>query len=87
MQAERSEIPHAPAPLARRMAALGLDLATVARSEPDAFRDLRNLCAKCRSLDRCERDLRSDPASPMRYCLNSGLLNFLSDMWWLKTLL
>jgi hypothetical protein len=87
MQARRSEIQNAPDPLARRMAALGLDLAMVARGEPDAFRDLRNLCAKCRSVDRCERDLLSDPAGPMRYCPNSGLLNFLTDMWWLKTLL
>jgi hypothetical protein len=29
----------------------------------------------------------SDPAGSMRYCPNNGLLNFLTDMWWLKTLL
>jgi hypothetical protein len=87
MQAQHSKIPDTPVLLARRMAALDLDLAAVARSEPAVFRDLRDLCAKCRSLDRCERDMLSDPAGSMRYCPNNGLLNFLTDMWWLKTLL
>lgn len=80
-------VPHAPGPLTRRMAALGLDLVAVARSEPSAFGDLRHRCATCRSLERCLRDLKTDPAGPMRYCPNHGLLNFLTDMWWLRTLL
>lgn len=79
--------PQAPRPLAQRMAALGFDLMAVARSDPGLFGDLKNGCAQCRCLDRCARDLQRDPAGPMRYCPNHGLLNFLTDMWWLRTLL
>jgi hypothetical protein len=87
MRAEPRGIPQAPRRLRRRMAALDLDLAAVARSEPGAFADLRDRCAKCRSLDRCAGDLVSDPAGPRRYCPNDELLNFLTEMWWLRTLL
>jgi len=80
-------LPQTPRPLARRIAALGLDLRAVARSDPGLLGDLRSRCAECRCLDRCVRDLQLDPAGPMRYCPNHGLLNFLTDMWWLKTLL
>jgi hypothetical protein len=80
-------VPHAPRPLARRMVARGLDLAAVARSEPGAFRDLRDRCAKCRSLERCVRDLQSDPTGPLPYCPNGGLIDFLTELWWLRILL
>lgn len=80
-------LPHVPASLARRMAALDLDLVRIARSEPDALRRLRMACAKCGALERCARDLQRDPAGPMPYCPNARLLNFLTDMWWLRTLL
>ena len=69
------------------MAALDLDVAAVARSEPDALRELAKLCATCRFVERCERDLQSEPAGPLRYCPNGGLLNFLTGVWWLRTLL
>jgi len=87
MQTHMSGVPHAPGPLARRMMALGLDLSAVARSEPAMFGDLRKRCANCRCLERCARDLKADPAGPMRYCPNNGLLNFLAGVWWLRTLL
>jgi hypothetical protein len=87
MSPHPSGVPHVPDPLARRMAALNLDAAAVARSEPGMFGDLRNRCAQCRSCERCARDLQCNPAGPMRYCPNDGLLNFLSEMWWLRTLL
>ena len=87
MQDHRAGIAHVPGPLVRRMTALGLDVAAVARSEPGAFGDLRSRCAACRCLDRCARDLQLGPAVPLRYCPNDGLLNFLTDMWWLRTLL
>jgi hypothetical protein len=48
---------------------------------------LRSRCSACRHLDRCARELQSDPAGPMRYCPNGGLLNFLTGVWWLRTLL
>jgi hypothetical protein len=80
-------VPQAPRPLARRMAALGLDLVKVARNDPGLFGDLKKQCAQCHCLDRCARDLQCDPAGPMRYCPNHGPLNFLTEMWWLRTLL
>jgi hypothetical protein len=80
-------LPHVPRPLARRMAAFGLDLTAVARSEPRMFGDLRNRCSACRHLDRCASDLKADSAGPMRYCPNARALNFLTDVWWLRTLL
>jgi hypothetical protein len=73
--------------LARRVAALGLNLTAVAHGEPALFSDLRNRCVNCRCLERCARDLQCNPAGPMRYCPNDELLNFLTDMWWLRTLL
>jgi hypothetical protein len=87
MRAQSSGLPDAPGPLVRRMAALDLDVAAVAGGEPGAFDDMRTLCAKCRCVDRCERDLQGDPGGPMPYCPNGDLLNFLTDMWCLKTLL
>jgi len=81
------DFPQAPRPLARRIAALGLDIAAIARSEPSIFGDLRQRCTTCRFLDRCARDLNSDPAGPMRYCPNGEVLNFLTEAWWLRTLL
>jgi len=75
-----------PRPLARRIAALGLDMAAVARSDPGLFGDLRKRCTQCRCLDRCAHDLQSDPGGPMRYCPNHGLLNVLTEMWWLRIL-
>lgn len=87
MRDHPAAVAHVPGPLARRMTALGLDPAAVARSEPGAFGDLCSRCAACRCLDRCARDLQRDPAGPLRYCPNDGLLNFMTEMWWLRTLL
>ena len=87
MRLHPSGVPATPGPLARRMAALGLDLASVARSEPALFGDLGHRCANCRCLERCARDLQCNAAGPMRYCPNDDLLNFLNEMWWLRTLL
>jgi hypothetical protein len=87
MRAQRCAIVDVPAPLAVRMTALDLDLAVVTRSEPGALGALRIQCEKCTCRDRCEADLKRDPGGRMRYCRNDNLLNFLTGMWWLKTLL
>jgi hypothetical protein len=88
MRTQRRGLPDAPGLLVRRLVALELDSAAVAGSEPGAFGDLRNLCAKCRCPDRCERDLQCDPTDPIwkTYCPNFSLLNFMTEMWWLKIL-
>ena len=87
MRTHAGGVPQVPKPLARRMTALGLDLSAVARSEPAMFGDLRNRCENCRCLERCARGLKVDSAGPMRYRPNNGLLNFLTGVWWLRTLL
>jgi hypothetical protein len=75
--------------LPRRMAALELYRAAVARSESGACRDLQARCARCECYERCERDLRCDADNPAwkAFCPNSGLLNALTELWWLKTLI
>jgi hypothetical protein len=73
--------------LPRRLAALELYPAAVARSEPGACRDLQTRCAICECYERCERDLGRDADSPAwrAYCPNAGLLHALAELWWLKT--
>jgi hypothetical protein len=88
MGAERHGFLDAPGLLVRRLMVLELDPAAVARSEPDAFSDLRRRCAKCAYPDRCERDFHLDPigARWKAYCPNRDLINFMTTMWWLKFL-
>jgi hypothetical protein len=73
--------------LPRRMAALELYPAAVARSASDACRDLQARCASCECHDRCDQDLRCDADNPAwrAYCPNSPLLGALAEQWWLKT--
>lgn len=73
--------------LPRRMAALELHPAAVARSEAGACRDLQARCARCECYECCEQDLRRGPDNPAwrAYCPNSELLSALAELWWLKT--
>ncbi|HET7680940.1 MAG TPA: hypothetical protein VFK79_12525 [Xanthobacteraceae bacterium] len=75
--------------LERRMVALNLDPAEVARSEPALFRSFQRLCTSCRSPMRCARDLAEefarDPSQPASsdwrdYCPNATTLNMLSTL-------
>jgi len=72
--------------LPRRMEALALHPAAVARSEPGANSDLQHRCARCECYERCERDLACDPHNPAwkAYCPNSPLLDALGECWWLR---
>jgi hypothetical protein len=76
-----------PVLLPRRMTALEIHPAAVARSEPAINRDLQIQCQRCESYERCERDLRCDADNPAwrTYCSNAELLDALADLWWLKT--
>lgn len=67
--------------LSRRMAALGLDAAELARSEPITSYDLKKSCSLCASKRRCEHDLVKDSTNPIwnEYCLNSGRLSALCE--------
>jgi len=70
--------------LQRRMAALDLDPAEVARLEPAAFRDLQRVCGMCKSHRRCARDFAHDAPLPAweSYCPNAETLAALSAMPW-----
>jgi hypothetical protein len=58
--------------LSRRMTALGLDKAELARSLPDVANDLSRLCSLCASKRRCANDLteRPDDRVWQQYCPN-----------------
>lgn len=66
--------------LPRRMAALDLDAATVARREPAVMRDMQRLCSLCETKGRCEHDLDVAARSPnwQKYCPNAGVLTDLA---------
>ena len=67
--------------LPRRMAALDLDRDKLARAEPMTVRDLVERCTTCESPERCEWDLREDPANPawQAYCPNATRLMALAS--------
>ena len=62
--------------LPMRMAALGLDPSTFPRAKPTIFFDLQRRCTACGCYERCEWDLRQDPAIPdwQDYCPNAPVL-------------
>src|SRR5262249_30609235 len=57
--------------LPRRLHAMGLNPQILQQAKPALYRDLQDICSKCRSWCRCERDLaRGDRESGVRdYCL------------------
>ena len=67
--------------LTRRMAALGLNTAELARTQPATSNDLKKLCSLCASKRPCEHDLVKDAANPAwnEYCPNATTLTALRD--------
>ena len=67
--------------LPRRMAALDLDRDKLARAEPLTARELVERCTACENPERCEWDLREDPANPawQGYCPNAATLMALAS--------
>jgi len=62
-----------------RLEQLGLDVDGVRMCDPEVFRDLERVCAHCKSVRRCRRDLaRKDVEAGMQdYCLNAATLDAL----------
>jgi hypothetical protein len=60
----------------RRLAALGLDAAQVAATEPAVMRDLQRVCSLCGNKRVCAHDLDRSPANAAwrEYCPNTGTL-------------
>jgi hypothetical protein len=67
--------------LARRLQALDLDPAELARTQPAAARDLAVHCSLCADHTRCRHDLDRNPDDPAwrRYCVNTVTLTALKD--------
>jgi hypothetical protein len=64
----------------RRMAALGLDAAEVAATQPAVMRDVQRVCSLCASKRVCVHDLDHDPenATWHRYCPNDETFDALT---------
>jgi hypothetical protein len=65
--------------LSQRLAALQIDEATVARSEPGVLRDLQRVCSMCPEKPHCGHDIDRDPSDPewRQYCPNVETLEAL----------
>jgi hypothetical protein len=65
--------------LDRRVAATGIDLEEVQRTEPQVVRDLQRVCAFCGDRSRCERDLDVNQQDRVwrDYCPNVATLDAL----------
>jgi hypothetical protein len=70
--------------LLRRMAELDLDRSEVTRQEPETFRELQQVCSRCKSRRQCARDLASHAADPAwkDYCPNAATLEALNARPW-----
>ena len=67
--------------LGRRLQALDLDPAQIARSQPAVARDLAVHCALCTGKTRCRHDLDENPSDPawQEYCANTVTLTALKS--------
>jgi hypothetical protein len=73
--------PHATDELPQMLAALGIDRAALARSQPLVLRDLARVCALCKDKARCRGDLAAGTAATRfeDYCLNAPTIDGLGD--------
>jgi len=65
----------------RRLAALGLDPAGLAKRQPQTLHDLQRVCTLCAHTRRCEHDLAGRPSNDTawrRYCPNTTTLDALA---------
>jgi len=62
--------------LGQRMGYLNIDEAAVARTKPQAIKDLQRVCTLCASKRRCARDMRENSLDPVweDYCPNQMTL-------------
>jgi hypothetical protein len=65
--------------LKKRLHALGLSRAELAKMPNAGLRDMERLCTLCRAKGRCAHDLATDPDDPVwhRYCPNEQTLTSL----------
>jgi hypothetical protein len=72
--------PHAADELPKMLAALGIDLEDLARTEPLVLRDMERVCSMCISKRQCDRDLAAGTAAAHyeEYCGNAPTIDGLS---------
>jgi transcriptional regulator with XRE-family HTH domain len=65
--------PHAADELPKLLKSLGIDEASLARTEPMVLRDMERVCALCRHKPECDRDLAAGTSAEHYegYCLNA----------------
>ena len=73
--------PHAADELPKMLAALGIDQADLARTEPLLLRDMERVCALCRHKRQCNRDLAAGTSAEHyeEYCLNASTIDGLGQ--------
>jgi hypothetical protein len=73
--------PHASDELPRLLKALGIDAASLSRTEPVLQRDMMRVCASCRQKARCNYDLDADTAARHydEYCPNAPNIDGLNE--------
>ena len=73
--------PHAVDELPKMLAALGIDQADLARTEPLLLRDMERVCALCRHKRQCNRDLAAGTSAEHyeEYCLNASTIDGLGQ--------
>ena len=73
--------PHAADELPKMLAALGIDLADLKRTEPFVLRDMERVCSHCSHKRRCDRDLAdgTSAAHYEEYCANASTIDGLGQ--------
>jgi uncharacterized protein YjiS (DUF1127 family) len=73
--------PHAADELARMLRALGINEASLARTQPLVLRDMERVCAMCNQKRECDRDLAAGTAAQHyeEYCLNAPTIDRLGQ--------
>jgi len=73
--------PHAADQLPKLLDVLGIDEASLARTEPLVLRDMERVCALCHHKGECVRDLADGVAAERyeEYCANAPTINMLGD--------
>jgi hypothetical protein len=73
--------PHAADELPRVLEVLGIDEATLARSQPAVLRDMERVCILCERKVQCNNDLEIGVSARDHgdYCLNAPTMDSLSD--------
>jgi uncharacterized protein YjiS (DUF1127 family) len=73
--------PHAADELAKMLRALGINEASLARTQPLVLRDIERVCAMCNQKRECDRDLAAGTAAQHyeEYCLNAPTIDRLGQ--------